>query len=144
MLRELQTECWESTKRRGFFLDENIPSACRNTHQMTALLIAAEQVGNLARGMRKNHSVPATPPNGNGMIGDALLMSQVCRMFEEVGELAKALRANIRDEATVEAADVAVTLNNVCTVLAVRLEDITRAKLAADQRRGLLHGEVVR
>lgn len=144
MLKDLQNECWESTKRRGFFRDENIPSACRNAHQMESILFTTAQTGRMARSMRKNHSVEATRPHGNVLVNDALLMSQVLRLIEEVGELCQAVRTGIKDDAIIEAADVQVTLANVASVLGVRLDDTTRAKLAADERRGILHGEAAR
>lgn len=144
MMIELQTAAWESVKGRGFFRDENIPPACRNQLQMESFLTNVENMGRLARFVRKNHSVPSTAPMGNALIGDALLMAQFVRLVEEVGELARAILSNDKDNAITEAADVYITDANIATTLGAILDDSVRAKLTADERRGLLHGEVVR
>lgn len=144
MMTELQIAAWESVKSRGFFKDENIPPACRNLMQMESLLTNVENIGRLARFVRKNHSVPATPPMGNEMMRDALLLAQFTRMVEEVGELARAILSGDKHAAIVESADVYVTNANIHTTLGGILDDTVRAKLAADEQRGVMHGEVVR
>lgn len=146
MMIELQTAAWESVKGRGFFRDENIPPACRNQFQMESFLTNVENMGRQARFVRKNHSVPTalTLLGGDDLIGDALLMAQFVRLVEEVGELARAILSNDKDNAITEAADVYITDANIATTLGAILDDSVRAKLAADERRGLLHGEAVR
>lgn len=144
MMTELQTAAWESVKSRGFFKDENIPPACRNLMQMESFLTNVESVGRLARFVRKNHSVPATPPMGSELMRDALLLAQFVRMVEEVGELARAILNGNQKHALIESADVYVTNANIHTTLGGILDDDVRAKLAADEQRGIMHGEVVR
>lgn len=144
MTIELQTAAWESVEGRGFFRNENIPAACRNQLQMESFLTSVENIGRIARFVRKNHSVSATPPAGNALMGDALLMAQFVRLAEEVGELARAILSNDKDNAIIESADVYVTNANIATTLGAILDETVRAKLAADERRGVMHGEVMR
>ena len=137
----LQTECWESVARRGFFHDENIPTACHNVYQMEYFLAQVTALGKSARGLRKNASV--TAGNGYGFLEHKLLLSQLLRLVEEVGELADAVQDNNQADAITEAADVFVTLANVMTALGGDLESTVRAKLQADELRGQMHGERV-
>ena len=137
----LQSECWESVERRGFFHDENIPTAYHNVFQMECFLSDVERIGKVARRLRKNASV--TAGNGYGFLEHKLLLSQLLRLVEEVGELADSVQDNNQADAITEAADVFVTLANVMTALGGDLESTVRAKLQADELRGQMHGERV-
>lgn len=141
---DLQTAAWTATESKGFFDGANIPAACHNQLQMESFLSNVENVGRLARFVRKNHSVPATLPAGNDLLRNPLLLAQFVRLVEEVGELSAAILSGDKESAIIESADVYVTNANVHTTLGARLVDSVPAKLNADMKRGYMHGEVAR
>jgi phosphoribosyl-ATP pyrophosphohydrolase len=74
-----------------------------------------------------------------------LIMGQVLRLVEEVGEVARALRKRQTEQILIEIADVVIVCANLFHVVAQEtncpysLEQVILDKLAADEARGRLH-----
>jgi len=136
---KLQQKAVDSVKGRGFYEPENLPVASYDNFACDTFLQNAVDLGTLARKARK--AKRAARSHNNDKL--ALLMAQVFRLVEEVGELSNELLSHDTVAAQVETADVAIVIFQIAEALGCDLETMVIAKLKSDEKRGKLHGEAV-
>jgi NTP pyrophosphatase (non-canonical NTP hydrolase) len=137
----LQRTAVDSVKRRGFY--DTVNPRAKDIAVMVLFLQSMVFVGQQARRLRESthdQAICAVTENDSPLLHNAMLMAQMLRLQEEVGELAQEFLDGNTDASQIEAADVAIVIFQIAEVLGCDLDATIRAKLVADERRGRLHG----
>lgn len=146
----LQTKAVESVQQRGFWQEENIPAAAWDTTIVEEWQLEVIDVGDETRSLRKAVKEEFPFYKRRAAAHTALLNAQTFRLVEETREVVASVHDSQfnreqfdTNELATELADVLIVLYQIAQLQGVDLEASVLDKLAADEKRGHLHGQGV-